>query len=62
MVSPKFKTFINNITKLIIPIGEHLVSWKADKGPEISFVPLFNYMSFVTLIPNLFTACTLFKK
>ena len=60
--SPKYKTFINNITKYIIPIGGHFVPWKADKGPEISFVTLFNYMSFITLFPNLFNACTLLKK
>jgi len=56
-VYPKFKNFTNNFTKHIIPIGVHILSWKADIGLEISFVPLLNYMSFITLFPHLFTAC-----
>ena len=54
--SPEFKNFINNITKLVIQIGRHLVSWKADKWHEIPFVQLFIYTSFIKHFRHLITA------
>jgi hypothetical protein len=48
--------------KHIIPIGVNMLCWKADIGPEISFVPLFNYVSFITLFPQLFAACPVCKR
>jgi hypothetical protein len=50
---PNLKLLETTLPNLYYQLRRHLVSWKADTRSEITFAPLYNYMSFIMLFPHL---------